>query len=246
MTKRAGIFDLDGSLIECGQYYIETNQKGAAYLAEHTGLAHEACLAIMAQTDLAACALPNAFKSDRYPRSFAAAAMAACHIAAPTRPQLVPYATHMYAMEQIGRSVFDAPYVEYPGVKPMLEQLRADGWTLILFTKGDSEVQTRKINLHGYPRYFDHCIVTLEKSTAHVQRLIRDFDIDPAQSFYAGDSMKDDILPAKAAGLKAIHVTPKTHWAYDNEATEPDATVALAADVPSVLDTLFRAEAPRG
>lgn len=240
--KRAAIFDLDGTLVRCGEYYEACNTQGAQYLAKVTGLAEEACRTIMAKTDLAATTLPNPFLAERYPRSFAAAAMAACHIAAPSRPELIPYSTHMSRMEQIGRAVFDAPYAEYEGVQPMLEQLRADDWYLILFTKGDSDVQTRKIRLHGYETLFDTCIITPQKSIAHLERLVRDFTIDVAQSFYIGDSLKDDIIPAKAVGLKTIYVVQEPVWAYDNGESTPDASLTSVAALPTILPSLFGAD----
>lgn len=241
--KRAVIADMDGTLIECGQYYHECNARGAQYLAQVTGMPVDKCREIMQITDLAACSLPNAFSADRYPRSFAAAALAACHVAAPTRPALVPYATHMAEMERIGASVFDAPYEEYHGASETLAQLRAEGWYVVIYTKGDWEVQNRKLALHRYPDKVDRCVVTLNKTQENLARLVAELGIDVEQSVYIGDSLKDDIIPAKAVGLKAIRVEPKTEWAYDTGEATADAVVAQFSDVPSVLPSLWHAEA---
>lgn len=241
--QRALIIDLDGTLIECGQYYHECNDRGAQYLAQVTGMPVGKCRELMQITDLAACTLPNAFSADRYPRSFAAAALAACHVAAPTHPELVPYATHMAAMERIGASVFDAPYAEYDGVSAMLEQLRADGWYLIIYTKGDRTVQERKLALHQYTQKVHHCVITLNKTPEILARLVQDLGIDVTQSAYIGDSIKDDIIPAKAVGLKAVRVEPRTEWAYDTGEATADAVIGQFSDLSTVLPSLWHAEA---
>lgn len=242
-TKRTLIFDLDGTLIECGKYYHETNQLGAQYLADVTGLPVEHCKALMEHIDLAAMTRPNGFKADRYPKSFAAAALAACHIVSDDRPEVIPYATHMLAMSEIGKSVFSAPYDEYPGVRPVLLALKADGWQLVLYTKGDSEVQRNKIMQHGYGELFDQCVITLTKDEATLRKVVAGLAINVAESIYVGDSLKDDVGPAKALGLKTVRVTPLTEWSYDTGVAEPDATITGVAQLLDVLPSLLGAEA---
>lgn len=225
MSRRAIVFDLDNTLIECGQYYIDVKRKGAEYLSAITGLSVTVCEKLINDVDLAATSLPGSFSADRLPRAFEAATMAACHIAAHLRPDVVPYNRHMLEMWTIGNSVFSAPYEEYPGVKETLQYLKNEGWLLVLYTKGDSTVQKQKIDKHGYASVFDHCVITLTKTEQVLSDVATKLDINVSDSWSVGDSLKDDIAPAKALGFKTVHVTPKTTWAYDTGTAEADAVV---------------------
>lgn len=241
MSKRAIVFDLDNTLIECGQYYIDVKRQGAEYLSEVTGLSVAACEKLIGDVDLAATSLHGSFSADRFPRSFEAAAMAACHMVEHQRPNVVPYNKHIVEMWSIGNSVFSAPYEEYAGVKETLQCLKNEGWTLVLYTKGDDEVQKRKIDMHGYAHIFDHCVITLTKTEQILEQVAVQLDIDVSESWAVGDSLKDDIAPAKALGFKTVHVRPRTPWAYDTGTAEADFVVESVTAFQTGIIPLYAA-----
>jgi putative hydrolase of the HAD superfamily len=243
MSSRALVIDMDGTLIECGKYYVDTKNQGAAYLSAITGIAQDAALKMLEAIDLAAVSLPGSFSADRFPKSFEAAASAACHLAFHQKPELAPFYTHMNQMREIGRSVFDAPYEEFAGVRHALTELKSQGWNLVLLTKGDTEVQQRKIALHGYERIFNVRVITLTKNVDVLKSVCDKFGIIPAQSWSIGDSVKDDIAPAKALGFRTIRVKDHTPWAYDTGTEAADFAVDTFAEVLNILSLSAEKEA---
>lgn len=242
MSSRALVIDMDGTLIECGKYYIEVKNKGAEYLSGVTGISQDAARKMIEAVDLAAVSLPGSFSADRMPNSFEAAASAACHIAYHQKPELAPFYKHMSAMREIGKSVFDAPYEQFPGVVHALLELKSQGWKMVLLTKGDTEVQQRKIALHRYQEIFDVRVITLNKNVEVLQSVCDKFGIIPSQSWSIGDSVKDDIAPAKALGFKTIRVKDHTPWAYDTGTDAADYTVDTFAEVLKYISPGVSAE----
>lgn len=235
MSSRALIIDLDGTLVECGKYYVDAKNRGAAYISSITGIAQDAAFKMLEAIDLAAVSLPGSFSADRFPNSFAATAMAACSVAVHQKPGLVPFYQHSNAMHDIGQAVFEAPYEEFPGVRHALTELKSQGWRMVLLTKGDTQVQQRKINLHGYENIFDVRVITLTKNVDVLRSVCEKFSIIPSQSWSIGDSVKDDIQPAKALGFRTIRVKDHTPWAYDTGTEQADFTVDSFAEVTNIL-----------
>jgi putative hydrolase of the HAD superfamily len=235
MGKPSLIIDLDGTQVRCGEYYVQATERGAEYLSQVTGFSVSQCRETIERLDLVAVSLPDGFMSDRYPQSFGAAALALCHLAALRDRAVIPYGTHMLTAEAIGRSVFDAPYTPYDGVLETLEVLKAD-YQLILYTKGDPDVQRRKIALHGFDRLFDACVIVLQKSDDNLARLLAEYDIDVAASWMIGDSERDDIAPAMRAGLRTILATYDEHlWSYNAADVKPTAVIASFPAIRTVL-----------
>lgn len=233
--SRALVIDMDGTLIECGKYYIDVKNQGAEYLATVTGIAKDAARKMIEAVDLAAVSLPGSFSADRMPNSFEAAASAACHIAYHQKPNLAPFFNHMNAMREIGRSVFDAPYEQFPGVVNALTELKSQGWKMVLLTKGDTEVQQRKIAMHKYDQLFDIRVITLTKNVDVLRSVCDKFGINPSESWSIGDSVKDDISPAKELGFRTIRVKDHTPWAYDTGTETADFTVDTFAEVLNLI-----------
>jgi putative hydrolase of the HAD superfamily len=243
MSSRALVIDMDGTLIECGKYYVEVKDKGAEYLSTITGIGKDVARKMIEAIDLAAVSLPGSFSADRMPNSFEAAAMAACQIAYHQKPHLAPFYNHMNAMREIGKSVFDAPYEQFPGVVNALLELKSQGWKMVLLTKGDTEVQQRKIALHRYEELFDVRVITLTKNVDVLRSVCEKFGIIPSQSWSIGDSVKDDISPAKALGFRTIRVKDHTPWAYDTGTEAADFTVDTFAEVLKLITPNVEEEA---
>jgi putative hydrolase of the HAD superfamily len=240
--KRAVILDMDDTLIHCGKYYDQAKTDAANYLSRETGLDAKLIYNMLAEIDLKAISLPEPFSANRLPRSFEAAALAACHIAAPHRPSVVPYSRHMTAMADIAQQVFTAPYEEHEGVEDLLRTLRRAGYYLVLYTKGDRAVQERKIQLRGYGSLFDRIVITMYKTQDVLTRVTQDLGIDAAASWAIGDSLKDDITPAKAVGYNTIHVVGDHSWSYDNAAVTPDFTVQTIPELTQLFKTWTASE----
>lgn len=228
------IFDMDDTLLLCGKYYIECREEFGRFQFERVGIDPKIVDKMFNDFDLACTQLPNAFNKERYPRSFAAIS-AALDIVLGNAPD--EEAAHRSYV--IGYSVFDAPYELFPGVKEMLAEYKANGKRLFMCTKGDVSVQTRKINIHKFHDIFepDHIYIVPKKDGKVFEQIMADHHLDPSETIMIGDSLKDDIGGAHAAGIVAVHVADpnKPVWAYDDGKNTPEWRITNITDLSTII-----------
>lgn len=208
------IFDLDNTLVECGQYYLDASDEFAAYQADRTGCTIQFALDLCGVIDLEMAKRPGGFRRDRFPTSFKATSYALDAIAG-----LLPNPDAGKISYWIGDEVFRAPYTPYDGVFETLDYYANGGWQLVLLTKGDAEVQTRKINMHGFDRWFptEQQFITLSKNPEYLHRVMRAVNATPSHTWVIGDSIRDDIGPALEVGVGAVEVNTGTgKWGYES------------------------------
>jgi putative hydrolase of the HAD superfamily len=102
------------------------------------------------------------------------------------------------------------------GVPETLRRLRARN-DLLLLTKGDPQEQQVKIRLSGLAPLFRERVIVREKSVATYQTLVADANLDPAATWMIGNSPRSDILPAVAAGLRAVFIPNPNTWQFEHD-----------------------------
>lgn len=135
----------------------------------------------------------------------------------------------------IGYSVFEIAPALIEGAREMLETLRAEtDIRLILMTAGDAEVQNRRIDTSGLRDLFHAIYIPeLKKNEDYVAMLAKE-ELRPDEAWMIGNSIKSDILPADAAGMRTAFLTTGSSWAYDKVATFPASTVRVES-LPAFL-----------
>ncbi|MBM3331922.1 HAD family hydrolase [candidate division WOR-3 bacterium] len=101
-----------------------------------------------------------------------------------------------------------ARYVPYPDVKPCLERLGTD-YRLGLVTNGPCDLQCAKLDASGFRSYFGAVVISREvgvkKPDPRVFAIALDqLGVGAQESVFVGDSPKNDIVGAHAAGMRAI------------------------------------------
>ena len=94
-----------------------------------------------------------------------------------------------------------------PGVRELLEKLKAEGHTLVLITDGSTRPQRSKIKALDIGRYFDDILISEEtggdKNSEVPWRLTEERYGAPGQRFvYVGDNMSKDF---RIAGMRGWH-----------------------------------------
>lgn len=233
MTVPVLIFDLDNTLVECSKYYNHALDSFAEACEARLGVPRQLALGVIKSIDLECTKLPNAFARDRFPRSFEAASATLDIVSGRT----VSGEARRRA-RAIGDAVFEAPYTVYRGVKSLLQQYQKGGWKLVLCSKGDDEVQRRKVRINKLDRFFtpSTTYITLVKSTELVETILKEQEADRTRTWYIGDSMKDDMGPALTASLGAVHITSTAPvWGYEDIAHTPTAVIAKVSDLPTII-----------
>jgi putative hydrolase of the HAD superfamily len=100
------------------------------------------------------------------------------------------------------------------GVEPTLADL-ASRHDLTLFTKGEQDEQSLKVERSGLARFFDRVVVTPEKDVAAYNGLVAQHRFDPGSTWMVGNSPKSDINPPLAAGLRAVFIPHPRTWSLE-------------------------------
>jgi HAD superfamily hydrolase (TIGR01509 family) len=134
-----------------------------------------------------------------------------------------------------------------PGVKEMLQTLRAAGYKLALLTNYNCDrVFQRTVDYLGLREYFDVCLcsaaVEYRKPDARFFQIVLDrWDALPYETVVVGDSLVDDVQGGLELGALTIwldgETTPQVE--QQNQAVapqvKPDAVVAELAELPAII-----------
>jgi putative hydrolase of the HAD superfamily len=226
------IWDLDDTLLPCGIHYSECKAIFGLYQNERTGVPATACEELVNAIDLVSVKLPNAFSKERYPTSFLAASMALDVITGKELDQNA--ASESYV---IGQSVFEADYHVEDAVYEMLLRYKLAGFGLFLFTKGDFDVQTRKITKNALERVFrpENIQIVAQKNGELLKEVMLKHNLFLEDTILIGDSLKDDIGSAEAVGIDSILIDKEHTWGYDHADHTPTHTVDNVLDVPKLI-----------
>lgn len=136
------------------------------------------------------------------------------------------------------RTVFsqDPPVVF--GARELLESLRSQGARIALLTKGDHDLQVRRVERSGLADLFDVIHIVAEKPPAAFRAIVAELDVQPRDTWSVGNSIRSDILPAVEAGLRAVWVDAHV-WEHERfEGAFTHHQVLAVGDLVSVADAI--------
>ncbi|MFF5173812.1 HAD family hydrolase [Micromonospora sp. NPDC000089] len=116
-----------------------------------------------------------------------------------------------------------------PDVADTLDTL-AGRYELLLLTKGDREEQQRKLDACGLLHHFAAAHIVPEKDASTYRWLAREHGFDPVTAWMIGNSPRSDILPARAAGMRAVFIPNDNTWVLEHDELDPadDGVLRLA------------------
>jgi putative hydrolase of the HAD superfamily len=107
-----------------------------------------------------------------------------------------------------------------PAVEEVLAELGARH-DLYLMTKGAPDEQQRKIDASGLADRFLGVDIVATKQPETYRRLVAQRDLDPDRTWMIGNSPKSDIVPARAAGMRAVYIPNVNTWALEHTDLDP-------------------------
>jgi putative hydrolase of the HAD superfamily len=132
-----------------------------------------------------------------------------------------------------GREMLAHPVEPLPGVDEALHDL-ADGYRLVLITKGDLLHQEQKLAASGLGDLFAAVEIVSEKDAATYARVFDRYGSGATEAVMAGNSLRSDILPALEAGAHAAHIPYPITWAH--EMAEPPTDHPRFAELGSISE----------
>lgn len=128
--------------------------------------------------------------------------------------------------------------IPYPGIRELLEELKAEGHTLYVATSKPEEMSVKILEHFDLAKYFDRiCGASLDTSRSSKEDVIAYLLSlsGRAESIVMVGDTKFDILGAKAHGIPAIGVS----WGYGNVEDMENAGAAAIAHTMEELFTLL-------
>jgi putative hydrolase of the HAD superfamily len=140
-----------------------------------------------------------------------------------------------------GREMLSHPVEPLPGARHALAEL-AEGYRLVLITKGDLLHQEQKLAASGLGDLFAAVEIVSEKDAATYERVFARHGTGAAQAAMCGNSLRSDILPALEAGAFAAHIPYPLTWAHEMAETPTGhprfVELATIAELPSWVSRL--------
>lgn len=137
-------------------------------------------------------------------------------------------------LEKIGWSVYDIKPQWVSDARETLTALQGKV-KLILFTQGDTDIQKKRLDNQGVLQFFEGYRITPVKNTDAYRNLLKDFQINAADSWMVGNSIRADVNPAIKAGLQAAHYQ-MAGWEF--EIAEPCGEYRIIHKLTEVLELI--------
>jgi putative hydrolase of the HAD superfamily len=140
------------------------------------------------------------------------------------------------AIDTLARPLLEHHVEPGPGVVETLTEL-GTRHHLVLLTKGATAEQQRKIDASQLAPHFRHIHIVAEKDVDTYRWLLETRAIDPTTSWMIGNSPKSDIVPARAAGMRAVYIPNANTWALEHtELDESDEGILHLRAFTELLD----------
>lgn len=119
-------------------------------------------------------------------------------------------------VQQLAMTILVHPLEILPGVPETLVYL-SSRHSLNLVTKGNREEQSRKIRASNLQGYFQRVEILSEKNTQTYAQLLDRHGWERSSSWMIGNSLRSDVNPALAAGMRAVYIPHKHTWTLEHE-----------------------------
>src|SRR3984885_14743439 len=173
------------------------------------------------------------FSAERFPTSCAQAYEELCR-----RQSLSPNPAIIMRIQQAARSVFELEAPLVLNVRETLRGLRAQGMGLALLTKGDPEIQARRIENSGLRDFFEVVEIVPEKNASVIRSVVDRLGVGVEHALMVGNSVQSDLIPAIEAGLQVMWVNAHV-WEYERVgnhlAGDRFTSLPSVADITSVI-----------
>lgn len=193
------IFDADNTLWETETLYDEARRTLANQLALR-GI-DESLAAEVQQTIDQELYKTHGYAARRFPESFDR-----------TLTYFFPAATELEreTIRSIAERVFNSAAVVHESVIEVVERLKSH-YRLAILTAGENWVQQKRLAQFAHLHHFQAIEIVDHKDAATFERFIEKHEVNRKVSWMVGDSLKSDILPARAVGLHAILIVTR-NW----------------------------------
>lgn len=130
----------------------------------------------------------------------------------------------------------------YPNVSLVLDALKSKGYKLGIIANQAPGTKER-LERYGILHFFDEVVASAEEGISKPDQRIFEIALQranclPGEAVMIGDRLDNDILPAKALGMKTVWVKqgPGRYYQIRSEEERPDEIIDALDTLPTILD----------
>jgi putative hydrolase of the HAD superfamily len=219
-------FDGDDTLWHSEGYYRKANEEFAAIIGRYVDLGNQQVHDTMLATE------QRNLKLFGYGAKGMALSMVETAIAV-TAGRIT--AGDIHRLVELGKDVLQHPVELLPGIRETVEAV-AQHHAVVLITKGDLFHQEKKVAQSGLAELFRRIEIVSEKNAETYQRVLAEFNLQPAQFAMVGNSLRSDIEPVVRLGGWGVHLPYHVTWAHELEnGLEGDHPRVITVATPSAI-----------
>lgn len=208
-ARLAIIFDLDDLLIDTQALYAQAYAAGAAIVAPTLGVSAtdflERRLAIARRLDASLGVV----------REMVPLSMAEAYRELAREKSVAEDPRVTADLLRLGGLIYAGHAAPLPGALAVLHHFRRAGVRMIILTRGERDIQERRLQESGIWPFVAKTVVTALAKRPEQFAALADTTFLPRSSVWAiGDGVASDILPALAAGLSAVWIPAPRVWTY--------------------------------
>jgi putative hydrolase of the HAD superfamily len=225
------IFDFDDTLVEATIYYDMAKDRFAEKMEEF-GFPGKEALEVLNRFDISNVLKCGGFHKECFPNALAQTFEYYCELYGMT----VCPVTRQW-MTDLGWQVFEQPVELIHGAEDIVAAL-SSLMPLFLATKGDWEIQSKRLEASGLTGYFKKTYIVPDKTHQEYAEIAAKNYLNPKISWVIGNSMKGDINPGLKGGFNCIHVYHRNTWDFEEE--QPIGkfySVREISEVPAIIMT---------
>lgn len=228
---RGVVFDGDDTLWLTEPLY-DTARAAARVVVEEAGLDGAAWEAQQRRCDVANVGRFG-HRADRFPTSAVEALSAVGGDGIPDAAKV------RERVRNAAASVFSSAAPLRSGAREVLAELRRYGVRLALLTKGDREVQQRRIEDSGLEQFFDLTVIVELKSAGVFRNVAYQLGVTTDELLSVGNSVESDIRPSVDAGTAALWL-PAYVWEFEQHDPALERNLHRIDDLSDVLRFVAR------
>jgi len=238
-SYKAIIFDLDDTLIKCNEFYQKYMNDFVEYSHIRTGITKTSIMNILKSINDERKDFEEGFSRNHFPRSFKAASIV-LDIMLGNDPNMEQANTAF----NIANRVFEIEYPLIDGVYDTLKTL-AKTHKLLIWTKGDIDIQTKKILKSDLGFFFNSYskdfTVVPRKTPNQLKEILKNHHLTIDNTLLVGDNYYDEIACALEIGMNCLLVDDKINDNYSHLEPEPISTSCLGSirsvnELPQLLN----------
>jgi putative hydrolase of the HAD superfamily len=224
-VRQTLVFDADDTLWENNVLFERTVERYFAWLA-HPTLDRAGFRAVLNEVELTNIPV-HGYGTASFLRS-----LADCVERVHGRPATE---AERMVIAQLAPELVDGHLELMPGVVEILVEL-SGRHDLLMLTKGEVAEQQRKIDASDLAKHFRSVHIVDEKRVENYRTFVAEQALTPESTWMIGNSPRSDILPARAAGLRAVFIPNPHTWELEEAELPADDGVLTLAGLSDLVE----------